>query len=1163
MHIASISLENFKSFRRAVIPLEPGFTAITGPNGSGKSNIVDAILFVLGERSSKAIRASRLSDLIFNGGKGGSRAGFASVEITLDNSDGSLVGMPRLITIKRVIRRSTTNPDEYSSHFYLNGKSVRLQDVADLVDRALLSPDRLNIVQQGDITRIVEMSPVERRRIIDELAGIARYDEEIEKAQAKREKVLENLEMLSVLEKELASRVEELRAKREKALEYSTLRERLRALEAAMLFVRKRNLEDELRATEDVLEARRRERDETEETLRSVDGEIAEARKRLEEIEGEISRRTGEPLRELRREKEALSTSRGEVLGRLSELEAAVDAEAREITRLMRKRETLEGELSELEEAKERLESDIGEVERRIADARAEASGIVEEMERASEELAKVRDELRKLEDERARILAELAEKRQERGSLERELEALRQETKRIKETLEAAEEEVEEEVDRSGLEEAEKELARVKLELARKEQEYRDLSRILETKRRRLERLKAETELMGPPRSVRAVLSAAREGVLEGVIGTVRELITYPEDLAVAVEVAGGPRLDAIVTEDDSSAASAIEFLKRNALGRATFLPLNKLRTPSPRPRALALRDAEGSMGLLVDHLEFDEKVRRAVEYAFGDTLLFEDLDRARAVMGGVRIVTLEGELIEASGAMTGGSVAKAVARQKELISLEGEVRDLQIRAAALEEEILALREDMEELQERVSHLRSEIAAKEARLAERRLRIEEARREREALRARLAQLNRKLNELTARKLALGEEIPSLSERVGELEGEIESLRSRLESLMGEEARRRLQGLQERILALESEKSSLRESLAGVKERIQSIGRELESLIRELEEREGRRRSRLDEISRLREELGRIEERLTELGKREEEILEAARELSETRKSVEAEIEGLLERRANLENRLKVLEREISGLEARIGELREAMESLDEELKDMPEPEEDLLAADLRTLKRERTRVENRMYELEPVDMTAIEEFERESSRLSDLREKMEKLREEVRSIDSLVRELNRRKKEAFMAVFNRVNEHFRRIFAELAMGEGELLLENRDDPFSGGMTILVRPKGKKAVRLEALSGGEKSLTALAFIFALQQYQPSPVYVLDEVDMFLDAVNAEAIGRKIREFSRSAQFIVVTLRRATLRHADRIVGVTMDQKGVSRVFTQEVPGAGG
>ncbi|RLF26766.1 MAG: chromosome segregation protein SMC, partial [Thermoplasmata archaeon] len=245
------------------------------------------------------------------------------------------------------------------------------------------------------------------------------------------------------------------------------------------------------------------------------------------------------------------------------------------------------------------------------------------------------------------------------------------------------------------------------------------------------------------------------------------------------------------------------------------------------------------------------------------------------------------------------------------------------------------------------------------------------------------------------------------------------------------------------------------------------------------------------------------------------------------------------------------------------GELREAMESLDEELKDMPEPEEDLLASDLRTLKRERTRVENRMYELEPVDMTAIEEFERESSRLSDLREKMEKLREEVRSIDSLVRELNRRKKEAFMEVFNRVNEHFRRIFAELAMGEGELLLENRDDPFSGGMTILVRPKGKKAVRLEALSGGEKSLTALAFIFALQQYQPSPVYVLDEVDMFLDAVNAEAIGRKIREFSRSAQFIVVTLRRATLRHADRIVGVTMDQKGVSRVFTQEVPGAGG
>ncbi len=1163
MHIASISLENFKSFRKAVIPLEPGFTAITGPNGSGKSNIVDAILFVLGERSSKAIRASRLSDLIFNGGKGGSRAGFASVELALDNSDGTLVGMPRIITIKRVIRRSATNPDEYSSHFYLNGKAVRLQDVADLVERALLSPDRLNIVQQGDITRIVEMSSVERRKIIDELAGIARFDEEIEKAQAKREKVLENLEMLSVLEGELSRRVEELLAKREKALEYSSLRERLRAIEAAMLHVRARELEEELRATREVLGARRAELEDARNELQELDSGISEARSRLAEIESEIARRTGEPLREIRREREALSTSRGEALGRLAELEASVDSMAREISRLLKRKKTLEGEISELRETRERLESELREIEERMEEAREEATRIMEEMEKASSELASVRERLKELGDLRASLLAERAEKGQELESVQREMEDLREEAVRIRESLEAAEEEMPGEVDRSKLEEAERALASLKLELARKEQEHRELSRTLETKRRRLERLRAEMELLGPPRPVRAVISAAREGVLEGIVGTVRELITYPEELAIAVEVAGGPRLDAIVTEDDSSAAAAIEFLKRNALGRATFLPLNRLRPPQPRARALALREAEGSMGLLIDHLSFGEEVRKAVEYAFGDTLLFEDLDHARRVMGGVRIVTLEGELIEASGAMTGGSVAKAVAKQKELMELESEVRELQLRVASLEEEILTLREELDEAQARVSTLRSEIAAEEARIAERRLRIEEARREREALRRRLAEVERRLNELTARKLSLEEEIPGISERIEGIEAEMEELRSRMESLMGKEARERLQQVQERISGLEAERSSLREALAGARERIQSMEREMEEVVSRLGELEEERRKRLEEISRLREDIEKLEERLTELSAREEEILRAARELSEERRSVEAEIEALLERRANVQNRIKVLEREIASLEERASELERELSALREELEGMPEVEEDLLSRDLRSLKAERTRVENRMYELEPVDMTAVEEYERESARLEDLRGKMEKLREEVRSIDQLVGELNRRKKEAFMEVFREVNAHFRRIFGELAMGEGELLLENEEDPFAGGMTILVRPKGKKAVRLEALSGGEKSLTALAFILALQQYQPSPVYVLDEVDMFLDAVNAEAIGRKIREFSRSAQFIVVTLRRATLKYADRIVGVTMDGRGVSRVFTQEVPGAGG
>jgi len=1179
MYLKQIELENFKSFgKKLTIPLLEGYTVVTGPNGSGKSNISDAILFVLGPKSSRAIRAGRLTDLIFNGGKSKNPASFTRVSLVFDNEDRMVPLESDTVKLTRLIRLSQEG-DGYNSYFYVNGRKSTLGEFDTLLSNSRISADGYNFVQQGDITKIVEMSDLERRKILDDISGISKFDEDIAKAETEREEAERNIERISIILNELERQIEQLKEEKEAATRYLKLKEQLTLSHAQMAHKRKESIESEIQSIRDQVAEQEKEM----ERLRARRLEVVERGKTVENeiaaVEREIEERGGEELRELKEKidgvKIELTRSQDNAeraLGDISEIEEALSDRSKERAEVEAKLTSLrlglekvgseyEEESSLLSERRrdvEQLDAEIRSCDEALEGLNARIIELDSLLKSGGEQAHALQLERERLEDRKERLEREIAYLEEKVKSIEFEISDLdfnlgeikgqaRDSSRRLKEVQE----------DYYSSRHLEEQLSHQAEEL---EQAIRRLTR--EYNHLKAEQEAAENVARGYTRSVRALLEARDRGRIKGIHGTIAELARVEKRYEVALNVAAGGRMQSIVVDDDEVASAAIQFLKDNRLGRATFLPLNRMR--AGRPRGKALMAAREAIGYAIDLVDFDEMYKGAFWYVFGDTIVVDTLSKARRLMGGVRLVTLDGELIEASGAMIGGTIEpsnlkfggskgkleetgrqlKVAIEQSEdvsrrlrevrskMLELERELRELS--QATSEEHLKSLKAKREELVLQLAETKGDLQTKRkeaqeldgtmanlaGRLKDAISGLDDMRKEREELEARV--IETAPTALSRRLKALQEEVRSLSESVYELKKERESLETQI-SLTEERLREMKQLETEAMTKIERLRISVRDS----REREQKLRTELNAL-RKIE----------DSLSR---EMRDLRERRDSLF-REKTSLEAEKDKIDTRIETSSDFTiGMRTKLSLAEDKLKEVAEEIESYAVEVTYPLPPMERLKEAIRSC----------------------ETALSSMGPVNLKAIDDFEEKKGRHTALKEETGKLRSQRDELLALMRELNERKKVQFFKVFEAVNDNFKRTYAELSGGgEAELLLADPEEPFQGGLIIRARPKDGRALRLQALSGGEKSLTALSLIFAIQEFQPSPFYLLDEVDMFLDAMNADMVARRIQKASRSAQFVQITLRKVTMNKADHMIGVTMQEDGVSKVIMRTDLGDG-
>ena len=1189
VHIKQVSFSHFKSFGGSItIPLESGFTVVTGPNGSGKSNILDGVLFCLGLASSRGMRAERLPDLVNSAVLRDGKAAETTVTVHFDlgdwQPDEAEAGLeapqegPWIQPGQRqwsVSRRLRVAPGgTYSSNYSADGVPCNLQQLQTQLRRLRIDPDGSNVVMQGDVTRIVSMSARDRRGIIDELAGVALFDSRIEQSRGKLDEVQERQERCRIVEQELLVTRQKLERDCAKARSYQELRQRLhigRQQEQLLTWEAARTQLELVRARQEALGVQQ---EQERQAIATAELALQASSKALEALQAEVKELGEDQLLAVQSELAGLEAGERELARQAEKHQLDAEALQRQRLELQRLQGDLQRQRQELEAADDSAALEQAELACRNAEAAVELSrrrlGEVadrsgtwlEAQQRRSRERQELQEQLGPLLAERQQLeerlrqgearQAELNSEQQQEGSAhqdaEQRLKVLAGEEEQLRESLRREQTQVQELAEALALQQRTR---------SRLEQEQTSLERDIA-------RLDSRRETLQESRGTGA-LRVLLESGLEGLHGPVAQLGEVDERHRIALEVAAGGRLAQVVVEDDRIAARAIELLKSRRAGRLTFLPLNKIRGGSgsapSQSRGAALQRGSGAggaggtglVGRAVDLVRYEPVYGEVFRYVFGDTLVFADLASARQELGRCRAVTLEGELLEKSGAMTGGSLQQ---RSGQLgfgsSSDNDEAEPLRRRLLDLGESLLACRRREAELSQALEQARPRLQEQqrrqaaveaEAKAAQRAL-DPQLQRSRQ-LETRLQQLGvhqasdgRRLQELNAMGTPLQAALLALELAEAEASGNADSahwqsLQSELES--ADRALSEARQNRDNLLAAKRERALSSERLGSQLEGLGGDERRLVQAVNTLvaERQQWKERQQAD-LQRRQELEARQNELSTRFGERRRARDAAEAETGRQRQALQQrqwELQRLGEERLALEE------------ERRSQTLR--LEQLEKELPDpRPELPEEVRQAGLAALQEELRRLQQRMEALEPVNMLALEELEQLEIRLAELEERLEVLSKEREELLLRIETVATLRQEAFLEAFRAVDGHFRTIFAGLSDGEGHLQLENPEQPLEGGLTLVAHPKGKAVRRLASMSGGEKSLTALSFLFALQRFRPSPFYALDEVDSFLDGVNVERLAALIASQADDAQFMVVSHRRPMIAAATRTIGVT-------------------
>lgn len=1174
MYLREVEMENFKSFRKkTIIPLLEGYTTVTGPNGSGKSNIADAVLFVLGPRSSKLIRAGRLTDLIFNGGKSGSRAKNCKVSLIFDNTGRTIPIDYDVVKLTRFVKVSTSTPDGYNSYFYVNGKKSSLSEFDSLLAHARISADGYNIVQQGDVSRIVAMGNVERRRILDSIAGITKFDDDIAMADKRRTDVESNLERIGIILDEIRRQIRLLDRDRTGALKYKELRDRLSLAKAQMVHKNVEMIQAEINGIRENITKFENEKENLTQARNRLRQRLEEAEKELEKYENRIAEKGGEEAREMKQKMDQLRIERARAEDAAETLVEENAKLGEEIEGIKEEKLKVEEEIAKLNEEKQVAERRLSELEETLKGKNEELSSLEDSASESDDQMIGLRKTVISLEKQVDQAKDRIHSLTLEDDRLNDKIERIQMEVAQIEEDLKTYGFELKDaqwqisEI-RAATKDSRKNASSFKEEFeslrdreAKLAQQAQDLEDAIRSLTREYNNLKAEADAAasvekGYNRAVMSILEARDRGEMKGIHGTVAELCEVDEKYETAIKVAAGGRLQGIVVDNDHTGEDCINYLKRKNLGRAIFLPLSKMLPGRPRGKAVLAK--KESLGYAVDLIKYDEKFRNAFWYVFTDTIIVENLKEARRLMGGVRIATLQGELIEASGAMIGGTLKKNALKfgapsQKEIKQVAEKLRKAIDESDKVTQELQEVRTEMQGSESKLKDAEDVSGSSQIKVSALKAKEKEFKSKVKSLEGELEKKKQELQEAEEGKVSSEEKVVKLTKQLEKLRNRRDEEKNKIVTSSPEE-------LQRKIAKLQSDKSKTLDERNEIRSKLETVQTQIDVVTDRLKELDSRMKSNQEQIkdntARVKtskkkhaesdHEIRAMEKIENSMGKEIRDLRDKRDEAYRLKTGIAAEIEKNIHQLHTKEDFILGLQNELNVGNGKLSDADKELEELDAEVGEEIPPTEELT----RTINECQVAMET----MGPVNLRALEDFDLQQGRHKELSDEYKQLGSQKKDLITLVKKLNERKKDGLFKVFHGINEEFRRVYNELSEGgEAELILENETEPFEGGLIIKAKPHNKRIHRLEALSGGEKSLVSMAFIFAIQQYDPSPFYLLDEVDQNLDAINAEKVASMIRRNSASAQFVQVSLRKVTLKEADHIIGVTMQGSGVSDV----------
>jgi len=1136
--INRVTLHGFKSFaHKTEVPFEQKFNCILGPNGSGKSNLGDALCFVLGRISAKSMRAEKAANLIFNGGKKKQPSANASVEISFCNKQKVFPIDSKDVVINRTLTKKG------GSVYRINGKKHTRTDVLEMLSAAKINPEGYNIILQGDIMKFVDQSPLDRRKVIEQISDVSVYEERKHKALLELNKVESKLNDALLILKERKVHLRELKKDRDQALKFKDKYDS----EIAKFEKKIGTADKSVSQLKEKIEQKRN-------AINDINKEVE---KKGEKEQLKVHREIEELKVNLAKDKTRTSTLKDEInkieLRKDQFNEEIKDLEQKSSSQLKNKKDT-EQQIKLKKRELEELEKNISQFKKKNnIESSNEMESEVEEKDKFIEEK---QEEVQLSRQKQQELL-------REKDKVEYQLETLSERVKKVREVEQQNKEQVKE------LQNKKSDFKHSTLRLNKcLEDDSSFASQLANARKKNTELQEKQAQLNAKTMTLQAGLSSNRalssilnnKRQFSGVHGTISELGQVKKKYASALESVAGGRMQHLVVDNDKIAADCIKYLKSNKLGSASFIPLNKIRYQEINSENKKLLNSNGVHDFALNLISFKSQYQKAFSYVFGNSLIVEDLDTARKVgIGKVKMAALDGSIAESSGVMRGGFNFKksslgfkekdsleALERvESELAEHQGIISNVETKRAANEAEISSLR-----------NLRSELEADVIKL-EKTLHLDDN--DLDVANSSKKELENKLKEVDT-------ELNNVQREINVINRDLATLKSKKQMLRSQISQLRNPRLLAQLSAYEESKQTTREDVLKLESELKNISLQIEQMIapeREkiseiLKQHEKETKQFNEEIKQLDDKIKNNEAGLKEKEKASKDFYSKYHQLFNQREKLNNEVNKSENEIESLRDKSRGNERELNMLSLKNAEIKARLASLEEEFSRYKDIEL-FKNKSVEDLKQEINRFEVMLAQMSAVNMKALEVYDEVETEYNNLMGKKDSLDKEKTEVLTLMNEIETKKKDHFMKTFTQVSNNFQRIFSSLfKKGKAYLQLNNPTNPFEDGLSVKVKISGKRFMDIKSLSGGEKTLTALSFIFAIQEYQPSTFYILDEVDAALDKHNSETLSKLVRSYSDNAQYIMISHNDSIISEADALFGISMNEHNISKVTSLKI-----
>ena len=1179
MYLKNIEVQGFKSFAQKInFVFHNGITGIVGPNGSGKSNVGDAVRWVLGEQSAKQLRGGNMQDVIFSGTETRKPLSFASVAITLDNSDHKLPVEFNEVTVTRRLYRSG------ESEYLINGSACRLKDINEMFYDTGIGKEGYSIIGQGQIDKILSGKPEDRRELFDEAAGIVKYKRRKNTTIKKLEDEQQNLVRVTDILSELTKQLGPLERQSETARIYLAKRDSLRELDVNMFLLESRQTEKDLLVLREKNETASAQLEDTNREYQQTKVEYDRLEQELEELNRQMD--------ELREKTQQNALQKQQLEGQINVLNEQIQAGLQSDTHFKNRLEIVEEDLKQRQQARSEVEEEKGSLHTIVKEAQKRLTDQEDRLHTVQEQISQCESAV---EDGKNEIIEILNSRATTKGKAQRFDTLMEQVGIRKAEVnqhiLHLKSEEAQQKTIRakaqSEYDQITEEIHQIDQKSRQMDQQVHSLSEDLKKQTTqleisqtayhreasRLESLRNITERYdGYGNSIRRVME--QKDRVSGIRGVVADLIQVNKEYEIAIETALGGSIQNIVTDNEQTAKRMIEYLKKNRFGRATFLPLNSINTRGEFSQKDALKEA-GVIGLASDLVTTEKEYTGLTRYLLGRVLVVDQIDHAIAIAKkyhhSLRMVTIEGESLSPGGSMTGG----AFKNNSNLLGRRREIEELEGKVAAQKEEVSRLAASMEEnrhnrnqLREQISQLQEQLRSKyvaqntaKMNLVQLNDKEQEIRDGYERIRLDQEQIRRQISEIKQDHDKIDEELKASRQDEKELETYIETRQKELEEWKNEESsvQRKLEDLRLEASTTQQKESFASENLSRLISEIQGLVQEKQTILETLkqgnQEMENKRRS-----------VEELKEAVSGFGGQEEADRQQLENWQKEKDLKNTSHKAFFEKRDHLSGQISLLDKECFRLKSQMEKLEESREAqisyMWEEYEITPNnalqyrKEE---YTDLKEMKKQITQLKDEIRKLGSVNVNAIEDYKNLQERHAFLSGQYEDLKKAEAQLENIIRELDEGMRQQFSEKFRDIQREFDKAFKELfGGGKGTLELEEDVDILEAGIKIISQPPGKKLQNMMQLSGGEKALTAIALLFAIQNLKPSPFCLLDEIEAALDDSNVGRFAGYLQKLTKNTQFIIITHRRGTMNAADRLYGITMQEKGVSTLVSVDL-----